>query len=361
MPRKKKIKLPPYVVLKHGGEWHVRLSFKTKLRDDKGRIVYEQTTRRCVPETAERAAEIVAALRSQYQAVQIAPTESQTLDQFLQAFLESKKLTITLRTYEDYESLFDRYINGTDIASRMIESLRPRDVQKFYAELSARGVSPSMIRKVHVLLSMAFKRAVLWDELPKNPCDDVMLPAVVLQESLAMTQDEARRFIVACRSDPEFFIFEFGLMTGLRPQELLAVRWGDIDFKTKTVKIRQAIAFTSRGAEIKTPKTKTSVRTVSFDDRIHARLIEHKTLYEAHLAELRLKSEDRNVFLRDKGVNYRKRKAVRRHARERLERHIETDLVFPASTGGPMSLHNLGRRAFDRVLKKAKIDGNYSV
>ena len=45
---------------------------------------------------------------------------------------------------------------------------------------------------------------------------------------------------------------------------MAALRWQDVDFKRRTITIRQAITRTSSGAEVlKSPKTSTSARTVS--------------------------------------------------------------------------------------------------
>jgi hypothetical protein len=57
-------KLPPYVFLKHG-DWYVKLQLPTTRRDAKGRIVDVTITRKCSPETSERAALIVAAIKGQ--------------------------------------------------------------------------------------------------------------------------------------------------------------------------------------------------------------------------------------------------------------------------------------------------------
>jgi integrase len=362
--RKTKPQLPPFVVLKgpkdvpdSEREWHIRVGFPTHQRDDKGRIKYLQYTRRCEPKTFERAGELVEQLRAMHRGVLEEQTKTPTVGDYFQSFLASKRLSTEARTADGYEDLYNRYVANTAFASILLPEVKPRDVQALYDAMLQRGVSVAMLRKVHTILTMAFKRALLWEDVAKNPATGITLPRADENEAAAMSRSEARKVVEACRTRPDFFIFEFGLATGLRPQELLAVRWGDIDLEGRTINVRQAIAFDLRGGgyKIKKPKTKTSVRTIGFGEEIREGLIRHSERRTARIAALKKRIAE-PVELRNKGRNYQKRLSVRQNAREKLERLLKLDLVFPASNGGPMSRANVDRRQFKEMLKAAGIE-----
>ena len=61
--------------------------------------------------------------------------------------------------------------------------------------------------------------------------------------------------------------------TGLRKGELLALKWEDINFYERTIKINKTI---TRTHELQTPKTKSSNRIISLDDEMIRQLKELK-------------------------------------------------------------------------------------
>ncbi|HDV0800301.1 TPA: site-specific integrase, partial [Enterococcus faecalis] len=61
--------------------------------------------------------------------------------------------------------------------------------------------------------------------------------------------------------------FRFLFMTGLRVGEALALNWEDVDFERKVVYINKTMLVKNkREFRTTTPKTKSSIRTVSLDD-----------------------------------------------------------------------------------------------
>jgi integrase len=65
--------------------------------------------------------------------------------------------------------------------------------------------------------------------------------------------------------------FEFAFMTGMRSSELIALRWGDVDWNNRTIQVRRALV------RHQTKGTKThSVRDVDLNDLAHAALIRQK-------------------------------------------------------------------------------------
>jgi integrase len=78
--------------------------------------------------------------------------------------------------------------------------------------------------------------------------------------------------------------FEFAFLTGLRPSELIALLWSDIDWNERTVTVRRALVL----GEVKTTKTD-RVREVDLSDRVIAALARQK-------AHTFLKGADHPIF-----------------------------------------------------------------
>jgi integrase len=356
----KKLRLPKYVVVKFDPpEWHVRRLFATTTRDAKGRIKYIQVTRRCWPETAERAEQISSQIEREFYQVDIETEDLKSVSGFLSEFLATKKVGITRRTFEDYDYLKTRYVDDTAFGISPIEEIKSRDLQAFYRALMDDGVSGYMVRKLHILLKMAFKRAVIWEVIPRNPAEDIILPRVIQQERSAFTDIEAAKFMRACQADVEFTIFQFALETGLREQEYLALSWTDLDLEDCTARVRRAVGFNRNGSwEFKDPKTKNSARTVDFSPKLRDRLIEHRKHLENLLSELETKTERPLLLehMKRKGTNFQKRTATRKNTLKTLAEFRKNDLVFPSVAGTPQSRPNVDRRLFKKAMGLAGLD-----
>jgi len=364
LKKPRKPSLPQYVVLK-SGQWHVRRTFPSTETYPNGSPKRIEVTRRCVPETPERAAELAAAIHAAMYAEKAERERPRPVSEYILTYLEVKRRSVTVRTYNDYVQLHGRYIAGSPLARTVIGEVRPRDIQNFISRLQADGVSPAMIRKVFVLLSMTFRQAVIWEDIAKNPAVGILLPKIKESESRAFTRDEVRRLVAALREDAACLIFEFTLETGLRPQEAIALSWPKVDLVHRRVRIDRAVSSAMKGGgfEIKEPKTHASVRTVSFSEYMRDRLIGHRKRQADAIRRLKRLIAAPLCVPPDyiKGVNYEKRKAKRAHRREILRNFIEYDLVFPASNGLPHALNNLNRREFKSALIRAGIDpGGYS-
>ena len=85
---------------------------------------------------------------------------------------------------------------------------------------------------------------------------------------------EHRRMIEAARGTGVFPIMVLGLCFGLRKGEILALDWGDVDFRAGVVHIRKTYVATEGGNEIKAPKTPKSVRDVPMTSYARALLTE---------------------------------------------------------------------------------------
>jgi integrase len=358
-----KAKLPQYVVVKHNPpEWHVRRLFKTDERDEKGRIKYIQVTRRCLPETEERAREISEAIEDEYKSTLAGsePEKLPTVGEYIERYLAAKKNSVARRTYEHDEDLYRRYVKGTRFSHTSLQDLEPTDVQDLIDELQTGGVSATMTRKLHVFISSAFNQAVKWKRLEANPAAGAIVPKSKRTEKTAMSKTEVARFLQVCQSQPDYLIFEFALKTGMRPQEFIAIPWRNVDLSAGKARVTQAVAtgFRGGGFEMKDPKTDAAHRTIAIGEELVERLREHRSHQLQQIEDLkkRAKSTPLLEHMKRKGTNFKKRQLIRKHASEYIQNFAKYDLVFPTAIGGPHSRLNLNRREFKDALAAAKID-----
>ncbi|MEK4293821.1 site-specific integrase [Paenibacillus sp. FSL R5-0475] len=63
-------------------------------------------------------------------------------------------------------------------------------------------------------------------------------------------------------------MFSLAIYTGMRRGEILGLRWGDIDFEKKELKVIQTANWTRDGLVIQRPKTNDSIRRVKLFQNI---------------------------------------------------------------------------------------------
>jgi integrase len=65
----------------------------------------------------------------------------------------------------------------------------------------------------------------------------------------ALSPGEATAFLEAAKEDPHGLIFAFGLATGMRPEEYLALQWKDIDLLQGTATVQRTLVGDDKRAE----------------------------------------------------------------------------------------------------------------
>jgi integrase len=215
----------------------------------------------------------------------------------------------------------ERYISPS-LGSQRLDKLQPLDIQKAYGDMLSRGLSARVVRHTHAVLHNALKQAVKWGILSRNPSDLVELPKVPHVERRVLSVEESVRFIEAAGMMPHGLIFVFALLSGMRPEEYLALQWADVDLERRTAQVKRALIWHKRSWSFEEPKTARSRRTVS----LPRPLVEKLKAHRREQAEQRLKLGSSWGAL---------------------------DLIFCSETGSPLQIPNITYRYFRPILEKA--------
>ncbi|OZM71593.1 hypothetical protein CFN78_18880 [Amycolatopsis antarctica] len=117
-------------------------------------------------------------------------------------------------------------------------------------------LATSTVRRVHFLLSGAFKRAVRWGWIAHNPAAKAEPPPEPKPDPQPPTAAEAARIVNAAWEDPDWGAFVWLAMnTGGRRAELCALRWRHVDLTNGTLDVRKSID--QSGGETTEKDTKT--------------------------------------------------------------------------------------------------------
>jgi len=253
----------------------------------------------------------------------VEPT-SFTVNSYLDRWLEAAaRPRVSRRTADGYAALLKRYIREP-LGHRRLDKLQPLDIQAVYGAMYERGLSARVVRHTHSVLHNALKQAVKWGLLSRNPSDLAELPKVPHKERRFLSPDEATNFLEVAETMPHGLIFEFALLTGMRPEEYLALQWSDVDFERGTAQVRRALVRHKKSWSFEEPKTARSRRTIFLSAPLLQKLAAHKRKQ----AEGRLKL----------GTAWQ-----------------AFDLVFCSEEGTPLSIPNITYRYFRPILTGAKL------
>jgi integrase len=182
-------------------------------------------------------------------------------------------------TLEGYQSILEQHIVPF-FGSRTVDRVERRHVEAFATSLERKGLAANSRINALNLLSAIFELAVRRGRAVTNPVRGVERPrgGSADPDIRYLTMEEVEAVLRAVPEDDvgrvERPLYLAAVMTGMRRGELLGLRWGDIDWQTKRIRVRRNYV---RG-EFGPPKSKRSSRSVPLTDRLAGEL--HR-LYDA--------------------------------------------------------------------------------
>jgi integrase len=183
-----------------------------------------------------------------------------------------KRGLVNARTLERYSEMFRLHVLPT-LGKRPLQQITPTEIDALYTRLEAR-LSPNTVRFLHAVLGSCLNVAVRKGLIIANPVVRAEPPASAPSEAgQVLEQHELAALLDGFRGLSLYPIIATAAFTGARRNEILALRWSDLDLANKTLTIRRALEETkAHGFRYKEPKTARGVRTIAIDDNLAALL-----------------------------------------------------------------------------------------
>jgi integrase len=191
------------------------------------------------------------------------PLSTITLAEFVEKFFIPNALpTLKLSTQKRYRQTLKTHLLPAFGNSRLCE-INTLILQSFVLRKMDAGLGWACCDHFRNLFSKIFATAKKWGYFTgDNPALGIELPEKKpVREKHALTQEQISRLLDIFR-EPFRTMFLVGITTGLRVGEILGLRWRDVDFGSKQIRVEQNCY---RGL-IGSPKTKGSRRTVPLSE-----------------------------------------------------------------------------------------------
>lgn len=151
------------------------------------------------------------------------------------------------------------------LGSLRVTALTTPRMQHWVDGLRTRGFRPNTIDGAIRVISGALNEAVQLGIIDHNPVRGIKRPAIKQQPPATWTAEEVRRVMAQLTDEPMWrALYRVALATGMRPGELRALRWQDVEWEQGRIIVRRTITKDTDGRVIMGTRTKTdTVRAVA--------------------------------------------------------------------------------------------------
>jgi integrase len=242
------------------------------------------------------------------------PSADPMLGEFALRWLD-EQVHLSAASANHYRLLLKKHLLPFPIASKRLSQIADGDVNRLIGALregfegsrwSGLRTINMVIARLRTIFATAKRRKLIADD-PMAYVRNLRQPR---PDAEPFDLNEAQRLVAAARGWERAFIAIL-LFTGLRPNEALALRWSQIDWPHKLIRVRQNVG---RDGRLGLPKTAASQREVEMIGSLRKLLTEQQ-------ARSRLKGE----------------------------------LVFPSASATPIDLDNFRSRNWPRIQLRAGV------
>ena len=177
---------------------------------------------------------------------------------------KDKVAATTWARQSDFVKLVQRFMPAVKL-----EKLTAVDLERFYAALARDGradgkggLAPRTCHHVHRFIHRALRDAVRKGLVDRNIAALADAPVVPVKAMALPSASDVALVQGKLRNSRYWPLFALAQATGARRGELVALKWSDIDFDQHTVSIARAAVRVNRKTLVKSPKSKSGIRTI---------------------------------------------------------------------------------------------------
>lgn len=212
--------------------------------DENGETKQKWETRTSYQEALKRKAEI----ESQKSSNSFLPPTNQNIAEFLSDFVSlygEKRWGVSM--YDSQNVLIANYINPI-IGDMKVQDITTRVVDKYIQTLQktpavntrthhakTEFITNATIEKIIKLLRCAFKQAVRWKLVAKNPFDNVVLPKVEYKKRDIWTADMIRTALDQCTDGKLYVAMNLAFACSMRMGEIMGLTWSNVHISDEDI------------------------------------------------------------------------------------------------------------------------------
>jgi integrase len=217
-------------------------------------------------------------------------------------WLPAKQLHLATSTYRGYEHNVQLHVVPT-LGRIGLRRLRYQQIEALYDALlhptECRGLAPKTVYEIHLIIRGALTDALRRGLVTRNVALVAKAPkqrSLQRIEGISLTDDELRLLMRTAAGHRLFPLLWLTAMTGMRRNEVLGLKWPDIDFKKKRVHLNRGLVAVGYEVYQTRGKTKNARRTIALDDTTLTILAGLRAFQAAEFAAVGITNHDQWVF-----------------------------------------------------------------
>ncbi len=176
-------------------------------------------------------------------------TFAQAADEYLEHLEHDRQRKPS--TLRDYRSTISTYLLPA-LGSLTIEEITAERLERWQRSLAGRPISNRTKAKTITILHGIMERARRQHHLPSNPVSYLEKPRTAARADIdVFSREEIRALVRAAASEQDGAIYLAAAFSGLRQGELLALRWRDVDFTGRRIRVAGSYV----GGVVSSPKS----------------------------------------------------------------------------------------------------------
>lgn len=169
------------------------------------------------------------------------PNNKATVAEYLKYWLEWGETEWKYNTYRSYKQVVEQYLIP-ELGHVPLLKLAPMKVQEYYTKQVNKGeLSRASIHYHHRILKSAFNYAMKQRIMRDNPTFGTEPPTPDKYRPLLLPDKEYIKVFSRLRPDPRYISYILSVLAGMRRGETCGLRWQDINYELKYIKIEHAL------------------------------------------------------------------------------------------------------------------------
>ena len=153
------------------------------------------------------------------------------------------------------------------LGQRKLSGIKSYDIQAFYAAHA--GKSKSAYNYYSIVFRAVFRIAEKSGDIRRNPMDNVKSPEIDTPEAEVFPRADIEKILNHARKDPFGYAILLALYTGMRPGEIAALKWQDINLNDQIITVRRTTGRVEGGYGLREQtKTRRIRRIVMFPELV---------------------------------------------------------------------------------------------
>ncbi len=189
----------------------------------------------------------------------------ETLGELYKEWTKNHVSKLAIRTQSYYSDLWERYLK--DKSKLKLKIILPKHIYDIISNIKGDRTK----KAIYAMLKTMLNKGVQWGYLDTNPCDRVDPPKYKAKEKVIYNNEDLKKMLTILPTQKLKYQIAtlLAVLCGLRREEIVGLKWEDIDFKDNTLEIKRAATLKKGVGTIEgDTKTEKSKRTLALPSEI---------------------------------------------------------------------------------------------